>query len=86
VLQLGLPRLDAFLLFEGLPEHVIRAFLDPRVRMVGIDFRLHFHVDRCPELRRLVDDREPVFIDRLTARFLECLFIHRNDLATRAVT
>jgi len=54
--------------------------------MVGIDFRLHFHVDRCPELRRLVDDREPVFIDRLTARFLECLFIHRNDLATRAVT
>jgi hypothetical protein len=47
--------------------------------VVRIHLRLRLLLDRGLELRRLVDDWEAVFIDRLTARFLECLFIDRND-------
>ena len=67
-------------------EQVIRTFLDPRVWVVGIDLRLHFHVDRRPELRLVVDDFEAVLVDAGVFGSFECLFIHRNDLATRAVT
>ncbi|GAA0217523.1 hypothetical protein GCM10009000_035450 [Halobacterium noricense] len=56
---------------------------DP-VRVVRIHFRLRLLLDCGIELRRLIDEREAVCIDRLLASFLECLFIDRNDLATRS--
>ena len=86
VLQLGLPCLDALFLFEGLPEQVIRAFLDARIWMVGIDFRLHFHVDRRPELRGLVEDLEPVLVDLDFIVCLESLFIDRNYIRGDVLT
>jgi hypothetical protein len=63
---------------------VLARVRDP-VRVVRINLCLRLLLDRRLELRRLVDDREAVFIDRLLARVFECLFIDRNDLATRAV-
>jgi len=46
--------------------------------VVRIDLRLHLHLHRRLELRRLIDDLEAVFVDRRFVRLFECLFIDRN--------
>ncbi|WP_275040327.1 hypothetical protein [Natronococcus jeotgali] len=42
---------------------------------------MHLLIDRCLELRRLIDDLEPVLIDRSSALLFIRLFIDRNLLA-----
>jgi len=73
-------------LFESLPEQVIRAFLDPRIWVVGIDFRLHLHLHRRLELRRLIDDLESILVDLDFIVFLESLFIDRNYITGDVLT
>jgi hypothetical protein len=46
--------------------------------VVRIDLRLHLHLHRRLELRRLIDDLEAVFVDRRFVRLFECLFIDQN--------
>ena len=82
VVQFGFPGANLLFLREG----QVREVLDDAVWVVGIHLRLRFLLDRRPELRLVVDDLEAVLVDAGVFGSFECLFIHRNDLATRVVT
>ena len=82
MIQLGLPGANLLFLREG----QVREVLDDAVWVVGIHLRLRFLLDRRSELRLVVDDLEAVLVDAGVFGSFECLFIDRNDLATRVVT
>jgi len=68
MLQFGFPRLNALFLFEGNTVNPVLARVRDPVRVVRIHLCLRLLLDRRLKLRRLVDDRETVFIDRLSDR------------------
>jgi len=54
--------------------------------VVGIDLRLHLHLYRRLELRRLIDDLESILVDLDFIVFLEFLFIDRNYITGDVLT